>query len=282
MLFVPGDRKDRYAKATASLADAVVIDLEDAVAPGAKDVARAAADAWLHSGGEAVVRINGIETEWLEDDLAMTRRHRCPVMVPKVESAAQIRRVSAELGSETPIIALIETPVGVLAAQEICSSGAVARAAFGSVDLGAELGIDPADHEALLHARSMLVLASVAGGKPAPLDGVTVDVHNDRAVRDDSAHAVRLGFGGKLCIHPRQVQTINDAFTPTIDDVNWAEEVMNAASSSAVSVVGGRMVDKPVRARAAEILNRVRRAESIDHAPGRVGTSYRDEGGRQR
>lgn len=253
---MPGDRPDRYAKAAASGADAVVIDLEDAVSPEAKYTAREQTHRWLAGGGEAVVRVNGTETSWFDDDIAMVGGHECAVMLPKASSASQIRGVSAQLRSQTPLVALIETAAGIVAAPEICAVDAVVRAAFGSVDLGAELGIDPDDHEALRHARSALVLGCAAAEGPPPLDGVTTTVDDDRVVSADAAWAARLGFGGKLCIHPRHVAIINDKFSSTAEQLDWAKRIVAAAGEGAVGVVDGRMVDKPVVDRATGILAR--------------------------
>lgn len=260
---MPGDRPERFAKAASSGADGIVIDLEDAVAPGAKDSAREATCRWLADRPEAVVRINGTATRWYDDDLAMVRRHSCAIMLPKANSADHVTAVSAQLASDTPLIALIETAAGIGAAREICATDGVARVAFGSVDLGAELGVDPDDHEALLYARSALVMASATAGGVAPLDGVTAAVHDDGAVAADSARAVRLGFGGKLCVHPRQLRIVNDTFSPTVEELDWARRIAAAARDGEVCVVDGRMVDKPVIDRAARLLVRADKHTSI-------------------
>lgn len=255
LLFVPGDRPHRFDKAARSGADAVLMDLEDAVAPEAKDSARAAVADWLGGGGSGVVRINGTDTEWHDQDVAMVARYRCAVMVPKARSAAQLAEVAARLPAGTPLIALIETAAGVLAAAEICAFAGVARAAFGSVDLAADLGVNPEDDEALAYARSALVLAAAAAGKPAPLDGVTTAIDDDCRVEADAARAMRLGFGGKLCIHPRQVNIVNVGFSPSAEDAAWARRVVGA-SEGGVTVIDGRMVDAPVISRARRILFR--------------------------
>ena len=253
VLFVPGDRRSLFDKAARSGAGAIVLDLEDAVAPAAKDSARAAVGDWLGAGGTGVVRINGTDTEWHDQDVAMVARQRCPVMVPKVCSAAQLAEVAARLPAATELIALIETAAGVLAAAEISAFPGVVRTAFGSVDLAADLGINPEDDAALAYARSALVLAAAASGKPAPLDGVTTVVDDDRRVEADAARAMRLGFGGKLCIHPRQVGIVNIGFSPSAEEVTWARRVVGA-SEGGVTVVDGQMVDEPVIRRAMRIL----------------------------
>lgn len=235
----------------------IVLDLEDAVAAGAKDSAREAVDAWLGAGADAVVRINDTETDWYSDDVAMVARHRCAVMLPKATSARQVASVAERFRSGTPMVALIETAAGVLAAQEICAVEAVTRAAFGSIDLAAELGVDPDAHEALQLARSTVVLASAATRTAAPFDGVTTAIKDGRLIVGDSARAARLGFGGKLCIHPSQVETVNHTFTPSDAEIAWARKITEAAAGSGARVVAGRMVDKPVIERAERIIARV-------------------------
>ncbi|AKP57224.1 citrate lyase [Mycobacteroides abscessus subsp. abscessus] len=255
LLFVPGDRPERFAKAVDSGADAIVIDLEDAVAPDAKNVAREAAERWLREGGHAIVRINGSGTQWHADDVALAAACGCPVMLPKACSASHVSEVVAELPPGTELIALIETAAGVLAAPEICATDGVVRVAFGSIDLAAELGINPEEHESMLYARSALVMAAAAAGQATPVDGVTTTLNDADLLLADAARAARLGFGGKLCIHPRQVPAINAQFSPSQDEVAWARRV-SAAVDGGASVVDGRMVDKPVVERAARILQR--------------------------
>ncbi len=148
---------------------------------------------------------------------------------------------------------LIETATGLLNAREICAAPGVVRPAFGSVDLAAQLGVDPGDRMALWHARSTLVLAAASAGVGSPLDGVTTDLTSAETLRGDAAHAASLGFGGKLCIHPQQVAPVLAAFTPSAEELAWAREVL-AASTGGVAVVRGRMVDKPVVDRARRLL----------------------------
>ncbi|KMO76312.1 (3S)-malyl-CoA thioesterase [Mycolicibacterium obuense] len=271
MLFVPGDRPERFSKAAASGADAIVLDLEDAVGAENKDAARAAVDTWLGEHAHtvaAVVRVNGTETHWHADDVAMLSGHRCAVMLPKATCAAQLRGVAAQLGAAAGVIALIETAQGVLAAQEISSADSVVRTAFGSVDLAVELGVSPDDRDAMYQARGTVILASAAAGRPAPLDGVTTSVSDEDQLCGDTRYAARLGFGGKLCIHPRQIEIVNQGFSPSDTDVAWARTVVEAAGGDGVCVVDGRMVDKPVVDRAVRLLARVATAENPSPLPG--------------
>lgn len=254
LLFVPGDRPDRFEKAIASGADRVVVDLEDAVAPEAKSSARSAIDAWLRAGGTAVVRINGCDTAWHDDDVAMVAAHGCPVMLPKADDD-RVDAVASRLPASASVVALVETAAGVLAARRVAAHPAVERVAFGSVDLGAELDVDPEAWEPLLYARSSLVLALAAAGAAPPMDGVTTRLDAsalERAVAD----AARVGFGGKLCVHPDQVDTVNRAFTPAPEDVARARRVVDAAGEAGVTTLDGAMIDKPVVDRARRLLAR--------------------------
>ncbi|WP_078293271.1 CoA ester lyase [Mycobacterium sp. D16R24] len=255
LLFVPGDRPERYAKAAGSGADAIVIDLEDAVAPHAKDVAREAAKGWLAAGEYAIVRVNGSDTQWYAEDIALVAAYGCPVMLPKARGSSHISTVSAQLPPGTELIALIETAAGVLAAPEICATAGVARVAFGSIDLAAELGISPEAHESLAYARSALVMSAAAARQAPPLDGVTTALNDEALLVSDAARAARWGFGGKLCIHPRQVSAVNLQFTPSSEDLAWARRV-TAATDSGASVIAGQMIDRPVIERAVRMLER--------------------------
>ncbi len=233
-----------------------MLDLEDAVAARDKDTARAAVDAYLGTGAQVMVRVNGTDTSWCADDLRMLERRRCAVMVPKAHSASQLQDVARHLAPGTPIVALVETAAGVFATAEICGVAPVVRAAFGSIDLGAELGVDPEVRQALQYARSAVVLGSAAAGRAAPLDGVTLDLDEAGPLSDDAAHAARLGFGGKLCIHPRQVAVVNERFSPSPQELEWARKVTAEAADGRACVVDGKMVDKPVIERARRILSR--------------------------
>lgn len=268
-LFVPATRAERIGKALASGADAVIVDLEDAVAPADKDAARSALAAALalmppphahtskgFDGSPPLwVRVNAVEP-WLSADLAMCAVSPAvrSVMVPKSESPAQMQAVFEACGGK-PLVALIETAQGFAQRDALANHGAVARLAFGSIDFQVDLGI-AGEGDALLMFRSALVLASRLAGLPAPLDGVTVEVNDDRRVSADAARARELGFGGKLCIHPQQVGPVNAAFSPSEAELQWAERVvaaMQAAGGAAVAV-DGKMVDKPVLLRAQALL----------------------------
>jgi citrate lyase subunit beta/citryl-CoA lyase len=255
LLFVPGDRPDRFERAAASTADLVVIDLEDAVAEADKDRARDNAADWLARGNRAVVRINPLTGAGAEADLAMAAAHGCPVMVPKAEDPALLSDLAARTAGRCGIVPLVETALGVERAHGVCATPGVVRAAFGNVDLATQLGVDPGDHAALAQARSRLVLASAAAGVCPPADGVTTAVRDETVLAADVAHARRLGFTGKLCIHPGQLAAVAAGFAPSPGELRWARAVVGAGDS--VSTVDGHMVDKPVLQRARRVLAQV-------------------------
>lgn len=254
-LFVPGDRPERFAKAWDSDADAVILDLEDAVAPQDKDAARAAVAGWLSAERPVWVRINAGDTAAFEGDLQLIGRPGLAgLMVPKAEALAPAL-LAAATAADCPLLALVETARGIALAQEIARTRGVARLAFGSIDFQADLGIE--SEEGLLPFRSMLVLASRLAGLPPPVDGVCTAL-DDAAVLDaDSRRSRALGFGGRLCIHPKQVGTVHAAWAPTQAEQAWARrvvEAMDASGGSAVRV-DGRMVDQPVLIRARQWLD---------------------------
>lgn len=258
-LFVPGDRPDRFDKAAASGADLVILDLEDAVAPERKTLARQQVRGWLTAGRRAVVRINGADTEWYEPDVTAVAATASAVMLPKAEDVGTLTDLVRRLPPETEIIPLLETAAGIANAHALCAVPGVTRPAFGSIDLAAQLGIDPASTFALSHARSAVVLAAAAAGRAAPIDGVTADVTDEAVLRADIKHAVELGFTAKLCIHPRQLAAVHTGFAPSDDDIEWAQQILAVTQDGSVTVHNGQMVDRPVLLRAKAILARASR-----------------------
>ena len=255
LLFVPGDVPERFPKARASGADVVILDLEDAVAPDCKSAARDAVAGWLGAHPDTVVRINAFGSPWYDDDVALVADRGCAVMPAKVDDPAQLRDLGARLHGGAALIPLIETAAAVLAAPQICAVPGVVRTAFGHLDLALQLGVDPGDRDALLTARSAVVLAATAAGIAAPVDGVTMALKDAEVIGDDAAHAARLGFTGKLCVHPAQIAPAAAAFTPTDADVEWARGVIGSVSG-AVGSHAGELVDKPVIDRARHLLAR--------------------------
>ena len=260
-LFVPGNRPDRYAKAIAAGADAVIVDLEDAVPAQDKSAARVALAAWLSPEHPVLIRINGAESEYFRDDLALCEAPGVAgVLLPKAERAEDIGAVAGHCGAATPILALIETARGFWNAQALTQGPKVRRFVFGSIDFQLDLGIQ-GEEEELLYFRSQLVLVSRMAGLEPPVDGVTTAIDDVERIRRDTLRAKRLGFGAKLCIHPRQVKVVNECFEPSPEEEGWARRIIEAAEAvhgAAVSV-DGKMVDRPVIARAEAILERVKR-----------------------
>jgi citrate lyase subunit beta/citryl-CoA lyase len=254
LLFVPGSRTDRFAKAAAAGADTIIIDLEDAVAPVDKDGAREAARQWLSSGQTAMVRINGADTRWFADDLSLCDLPTVTaVMLPKAESIADVARI-ANAGARH-VLPLIETAAGLAAAPQIAAAPGVLRLAFGSMDFQVDLGMRGALEEELSYFRVQLLLAARLAGIPAPIDGVSPSIDDEATLRADVARAKRLGFGGKLCIHPRQLTEVHRGFAPDAAEIAWAHKVLAAAQTGgAVVAVDGKMVDKPVLLRAEAIV----------------------------
>jgi citrate lyase subunit beta/citryl-CoA lyase len=259
-LFVPANRPERYAKACAAGADAVIVDLEDAVPPAGKDGARAALAQWLSPASPVIVRVNGAATEWFADDVALCRAPGvAAVMLPKAESADDLAGLAARLPAHVALLPLVESARGLWNALELARAARVQRLAFGSLDFQLDLGIRGDDAE-LNSYRAQLVLASRVAGIAAPVDGVTVAFDDVERVRADAARARREGFGGKLCIHPVQVAAVNACFAPTPEEIAWARRVLDAAdrAAGAAVAVDGRMVDQPVLEMARRVLAALR------------------------
>ncbi|MBL8580314.1 MAG: CoA ester lyase [Mesorhizobium sp.] len=256
LLFLPANRLDRLEKAVSTTADAVVLDLEDAVAVDQKKQARDGLIGALNAAAALkpiVLRINGADTNWHADDVAVaTGLPVAAVMLPKAESAATCADVRQACGK--PIIALIETAKGVLNANEIANASN--RLAFGNLDFAADIGIGQ-DRLALAHARSVLVLASRGAGTASPIDGVTQEFNDLQVVEDDARHSRSMGFAGKLLIHPKQIEPTRLAFRPGPEEIAWAEKILTAAGSeTGVLTMDGSMIDAPVLKRAREIMRR--------------------------
>ena len=255
-LFVPGNRPDRFAKAAASGADGVILDLEDAVAPNDKDGARTTI-ATSPRPTNAVVRINAYGTRWHDDDVQAVKSLGIgSVMLPKAESAEQVQKLRAALG-HLPVIALIESAEGLANVRDIAR--VVDRLAFGYIDFSADLGCSM-DRDVLLQARADIVLASRLARIAMPLEGVTPSFDNTEEVEDDARYAASFGFGGKLCIHPKQIAPVMSGFRPVQSDIDWAKKIANSGDGAAS--IDGMMVDAPVRLRAARILSAARKCDA--------------------
>lgn len=256
-LFVPGDRPDRVEKAARSGADAVILDLEDAVDASAKPAARETAISAEAGEVPLYVRINGADSEWFAPDLeALARRARPPVgiVLPKAESPRDLDRIRNALGP-VRVVPLIETARGLSGVARLLSHEAVPGLAFGSIDYALDLGCSP-DWEPLLSARAILVLESRLAGRAPPLDGVTASFRDAERLTAEAARARAMGFGGKLAIHPAQVAGIVAAFRPAEAEIDWARRVVEGARTNGAVSVDGQMIDRPLVEQARRILAR--------------------------
>lgn len=218
---------DRFDPARRSRADQVILDLEDAVDPAAKPAARSTVVSWLADGGSAWVRINDVTTEHWADDVEELRG--LPglqgVMLAKTESPAQVTDTWHRLGGHTPVIALVESALGIEEATSIAKAQGAFRLAFGSGDYRRDTGTS-ADTLAMAYPRSRLVVASRVGQLPGPIDGPTVGSAH-AILREQSQVAVSLGLTGKLCLDTEQLPVINEVISPTPTDVAWAQDFLD-------------------------------------------------------
>lgn len=257
LLFAPGSDGRKLAKALSSTADAVVCDLEDAVSPPDKEAAR---DVVAHALAEAapgparLVRVNAAGTRWFEDDLAFAATLELDAIVLPKASPESVELAGS---SGPPIVAIVETAMGLRQAFEVASERRVAALVLGGVDLGAEVGLEPRpDGQEILYARSKLAIDSAAAGVRGPFDVVHLDFGDIAGLEEQCRLARALGFRGKACIHPGQIETINRIFSPSEQEVEWAQRVVASfeGQSEGVLSVNGTMVDRPVVERARRIL----------------------------
>jgi citrate lyase subunit beta/citryl-CoA lyase len=202
-----------------------------------------------------VLRVNGADTAWFGDDARLAAHPGvAAVMLPKAAAAEEVAALRVASGGK-PVLALIESAVGMANLKALAATAGVARLVFGSIDF--QLDLDIADDDlALLPFRMRIVLASRVANLPAPVDGVTTALDDAARIEAEARRAHSLGFGGKLCIHPRQVAVVNEAFSPSAADLAWAQRVVDAAAASGGGAVAvdGKMVDAPVLARARRLL----------------------------
>ena len=253
-LFAPGHDEKLLAKVFGAGADVVLLDLEDAVPPHLKDRARELV-AQVAAARACWVRVNKPLTDECQRDLAALAGMAKGFRVPKVESAADVEWV-AKRAPGVPLDCTVESARGLLVAFDIASHSACASLAYGGLDFVADLGISGGEQETLF-ARSFLVVASRAAGKPPPSDGVHVLIDDDDGLRTEAEAARRLGFFGKSAIHPRQVSIINEVFTTSPEELMWAERVLaafEASGGAATKLPDGEFVDKAVAERARRLL----------------------------
>jgi len=258
VLFMPVTNERAVEKSRTLPVDTIILDLEDSVHPDKKDTARELAADKLNNADfgyrEVLVRINGIESPWWKDDLrALSAEAQAGLVVPKVERVEDLERINAIIGRDSdlvvPLWIMLETPAGILAAQELCqSSDNVAGVLVGTADLGKSLRIpfDP-DRRALLPALGHCVLAARAAGIDV-IDGVYMDVRDTEGLEHECLQGRALGFDGKTLIHPSQLSTANRLFSPSDTDVESARALVEAWAEAerqgeGVCLYQGRLVE---------------------------------------
>ena len=264
-LFVPANRPERFLKATASGADAVILDLEDSVPfESKKDARLAIKSSWQElkkSGISLVIRINSPETTWgLEDlDFFQGLDGLNGVMVPKCESSSSLNRVSEDFIG-VPLLPIIESAAGYLVLPEIAKTANVSRLVVGHIDFLTDSGMLCSEDQLELNSlRFQVAMCSRVGGLAPAIDGVTVSVDDVELIRADAERSIRFGFGGKLCIHPKQISIVHEILAPSADQISWAKKVIDAMeiSGGAAVQLDGKMIDLPVLLQAKRLLSRV-------------------------
>ena len=253
-LFAPGHNEKLLGRVFDAGADAVMLDLEDAVPPHAKAQARAMV-ADVLADHSAWVRINAVGTELAAADLDAVAGLAAGIRIPKVESAGDVQWVR-DRAPDTPLICAIESARGILAAQEIASAPGIRHLSLGGVDLRRDLGATDGNLQTL-YARSHLVVVSRAAGLEPPIDSVYARLDDEAGLRDQAEFARSLGFFGKSAIHPRQLPILHEVFTPSAEELEWAQTVLDAfdaAGGEAVKLPDGEFVDLPVANRARRLL----------------------------
>ncbi|MFK3974002.1 HpcH/HpaI aldolase/citrate lyase family protein [Pseudomonas sp. NPDC087358] len=260
-LFVPGSRPERFAKALAAGADAVIVDFEDAVEEPLKRQARDNLAAFLQANDQVRVwvRVNAPDHVEHAADLAFCKQRSgvAGVLLPKVESAAH---VAAVWQTAKPIWPIIESAKGLLALEQIAHAPGVERLSFGGLDLALDLNLNSGTAAAqtfLDQARMAVQLHSRGADLLPPLDGVHPAIGDPDGLQRAIRHAYDMGYGGALCIHPKQVAVIHAALAPSAEDLRWAQKVLDAsaaANGAGAFQLDGQMIDAPVMLRAQRLL----------------------------
>lgn len=259
MLYMPGSNARALEKGRTLAADALILDLEDAVAPDAKETARRRIVEALGAGGygqrEILVRTNGLDSEWGQDDIAaMAKSGADAILLPKVESAEMVRaaeEIMADHGAPAglAIWCMIETPLGVLHAEEIAwGSRRMGGFVMGTSDLAKDLHcLHTPGRLPFVTSLSLCILAARAHGL-AILDGVHLDLADDQGFAESCRQGLEFGFDGKTLIHPRTIEVANEVFAPSADEVAWSEKIIAAheeatKAGQGVVVVDGRLIE---------------------------------------
>ena len=266
LLFVPANRPELFTKAALSGADAVILDLEDSVPAADKARARDAIEVeWARLsklGVPLVVRVNAPDGETSESDLLCLERlpGLAAAMLPKAESAQALARVHDRLDG-IALLPIIESAAGHAALPALAAAPGVLRLVLGHIDFMADTGLQADEAESELAPLRFAIAIATRLSRLAPaIDGVTVQIGDDAQLRADTRRALRFGFGGKLCIHPRQVGLVHEALAPSEQELDWARRVIaaDAASGGAAVQLDGRMVDLPVVLQARRTIARAR------------------------
>lgn len=259
MLYMPGSNARALEKGRSLAADALILDMEDAVAPDAKELARKQILDALAAGGygkrEILVRTNGLDSEWGHDDItAMAKSGADAILLPKVESAEMIRQVEEILADQgapanLAIWCMIETPLGVLHAEEIAwGSRRVGGFVMGTSDLAKDLHcLHTPGRLPMVTSLSLCILAARAHGL-AILDGVHLDLADDEGFAASCRQGLEFGFDGKTLIHPKTIEAANEIFAPSADEIAWSEKIIAAhaqatAQGKGVVVVEGKLIE---------------------------------------
>ena len=271
-LFVPGYKQRAIYKAIDSAADAIVIDLEDAVALSEKETARNIVSEILEKSNtkrEHLIRINGLDTEFWKEDLNIAIIHAVNgIMIPKVEDPNMIETVcqyleSKQVKKDFYLIPLIETAKGVHSAYEIAKSHErIKRLAFGSIDYCLDIGCEPSKNgEELMYPRSHLVISSKAANIESPIDTVFTDISDQEGLVNETKLAKRLGLHAKLLIHPKQIERVHQVYTPTYEELLKAKDIVeffekNEVDGEASLKLNDQFIDYPVYKKAKQLVER--------------------------
>lgn len=255
-LFVPANRPERYTKALNSGSDAVIIDLEDAIPAEHKLESRALLKQWLldHPTEKVMIRVNAFQTEWFAEDIQLAQfSNVIAIVLPKAEQLQEFEAIQHIRTID--IYPIIETPYGMAQVKEIAQFPAVRALMFGSIDFQLEMDMS-GDFLELMYFRNKIALASKLAGIANPIDGVTADFGNTELVMTETLQAKKLGFQGKLCIHPSQVKIVNQTFNSSPEEIQWAQQVLEAvkAADGQTISLNGKMIDKPIISKAEKIL----------------------------
>jgi citrate lyase subunit beta/citryl-CoA lyase len=264
LLFVPATSEHLWEKASQRGADAVVVDLEDAIPLNKKALARSLAPKAIQllkdKGAKVVLRVNSDPTLWQQDLAGMPLHHLSAIMLPKVETKDQVQAFATALttlsdGIPPPIAALLETPLGVLATAQIAGHPALCALGFGAEDYSGAIGVHPNPLALTWPAQQVITGAHAYGLQCWGMAGSIAEVHDLEAFTKSVELARNIGFTGSVCIHPNQVAIVNRGFSPSAAELEWAQKVVDADQSARAKGLGavlldGKMIDKPIVNRA--------------------------------